>query len=86
MYIRIGRNPVGFVQLLRCVQLFETPWTAAHHASLSFTLSRRLLRVLISIELVMLSSHLILRCSLGILGVSYSHFTVFPGGSEGLPW
>ena len=25
------------VQLLSCVQLFVTPWTAAHQASLSFT-------------------------------------------------
>ena len=27
-------------QLLSCVQLFLTPWTAAHQASLSFTVSR----------------------------------------------
>ena len=39
--------------------LFVTPWTAAHQASLSITNSRRLLR-LMSIELVMPSSHLIL--------------------------
>ena len=36
-----------------------------------------------SIELVVLSNHLILGCPLGILGVNYSHFTVFPGGSDG---
>ena len=35
-----------------------TPWTAAYQASLSFTLSRSLLK-LMSIESVMLSSHLI---------------------------
>ena len=36
-----------------------TPWTAAHQASLSFTISRSLLK-LISTESVMLSNHLIL--------------------------
>ena len=42
-----------------CVQLFVTPWTAAHQASLSITTSQSLLK-LVSIELVMPSSHLIL--------------------------
>ena len=41
------------------VQLFATPWTAAHQASLSNTNSRSLPK-LISIELVMPSNHLIL--------------------------
>ena len=44
------------VQLLSCVQLFATPWTAAHQASLSN--SQSLLK-LTSIELVMPSNHLI---------------------------
>ena len=47
------------VQSLSHVWLFATPWTAAHQASLSFTLSRSLLK-LMSIELVMPSKHLIL--------------------------
>ena len=47
------------VQALSCVQLFATPWTAAHQASLSFTISWSLLR-LMSIESVMPSNHLIL--------------------------
>ena len=38
--------------------LFATPWTAAFHASLSFTISQSLLR-LMSIESVMPSNHLI---------------------------
>ena len=38
------------------VQLFKTPWTAAHKASLSFTISRNLLK-LMSIESVMLSNY-----------------------------
>ena len=47
------------VQLLSHVRLFETPWIAARQASLSITNSWRLLR-LMSIELMMPSSHLIL--------------------------
>ena len=47
------------VQSLSCVRLFVTPWIAARQASLSITNSRSLLR-LMSIKLVMPSSHLIL--------------------------
>ena len=47
------------VQLLSHVQLFVTPWIAAHQASLSITNSRSLLK-LTSIESVMPSSPLIL--------------------------
>ena len=45
------------IQLLNCVQLFETPWTAACQASLSFTVFWRLLKIM-STE--MPSNHLIL--------------------------
>ena len=45
--------------MLSCVQLFATPWTAAHQTSLSITNSRSLLK-LMSVELVMPSNHLIL--------------------------
>ena len=47
------------VQLLSHVQLFMTPWTAAHQASLSFTISWSLFK-LTSIESVMPSNYLIL--------------------------
>ena len=47
------------VQSLGHVRLSETPWTAARQASLSITNSRSLPK-LMSIELVMPSSHLIL--------------------------
>ena len=47
------------VQLLSCVRLSATPWTAARQASLSITNSRSSPR-LMSIESVMPSSHLIL--------------------------
>ena len=47
------------VRLLSCVQLFTTSWTAAHQASLSFTVSQSLLK-LTSVESVMPSNHCIL--------------------------
>ena len=50
---------MGFVQSLRHVQLFATPWTVASQASLSFTISQSLLK-LTSIESVMPSNNLIL--------------------------
>ena len=51
--------------------LFVTPWTAACQASLSFTISRSLLKHM-SIELVMPSNHLVLYCPLLFL------FSIFP--------
>ena len=53
------------VQLLNCVRLFVTPWTAAHQASLSIINSQSLLKFM-SIESVMPSNHLIL-CRLLLL-------------------
>ena len=47
------------VQLLSCVRLFATPWTAAHQSSLSITKSWNLFK-LISIESVIPLNHLIL--------------------------
>ena len=47
------------VQSFSHVWLFLTPWTAARQASLSFTISQSLLK-LMSIELVMPPNHLIL--------------------------
>ena len=47
------------VQLLSCVQLFATPWSAACQASLSITNSQSLLK-LMSIESVIPSNHVIL--------------------------
>ena len=47
------------VQLLSCVRLFETPWTAARQASLSITNSWSLPKQPMSIESVMPSNHFI---------------------------
>ena len=54
------------VQSLSCVQLFVTPWAAAHQSSLSITNSQSSPK-LMSIELVMPFNHLILCCSLLLL-------------------
>ena len=51
-------NDITVVQSLSCIWLFSTPWTAAHQASLSFTISWILLK-LMSIESMMPSHHLI---------------------------
>ena len=55
----MASGPISSVQLLSCVRLLETSWTAAHQASLSITNSRSPPKPL-SIALVMPSKHLIL--------------------------
>ena len=53
-----------------------TPWTAACQASLSFTISQSLLK-LMSIESVMLPNHLILCCPLLLLPSIFPSIRVF---------
>ena len=65
------------VQLLSCVQLFATPWTAARQTSLSITNSQSLLK-LVSIESVMPSNHLILCCPLLLPPSMFLSLRVFP--------
>ena len=60
------RRTAFVVQSLSCVWLSVTPWTAACQASLSFTISRSLLK-LMSIKSVMPPNHLILCCPLLLL-------------------
>ena len=62
----LGWAQFSSVQSLSCVRLFLIPWTAAHQASLSITNSQSLPK-LMSIELVMASSNLILCCPLLLL-------------------
>ena len=69
------------VQSLSHVQLFATPWTAAHQASLSITNSRSLLK-LMSIELVMPSNHLILCRPLLLLPSIFPSIRVFSSESD----
>ena len=68
------------IQLLSRVQLFVTPWTAAHQASLSITNSRSLLK-LMSIESVTPSNHLILCRPLLLLPSIFPSVRVFSNES-----
>ena len=71
-----------FVVLLSLsrVRLIVTLWTAARQAPLCFTISQSLLRF-ISIELVMLSNHLILCCPLLLLPSILPSIRVFSNES-----
>ena len=71
---------VAVVQLLSCVRLFDTPWTAAHQAYLSFTISRSLL-TFVSVGSVMPFNHLILCHPLLILPSIFPSIRVFSNES-----
>ena len=68
------------IQSLSRVWFFATPWTTAHQASLSFTISRSLLKHM-SIELVMPSNHLILRHPYFLLPPIFPSIRVLPNQS-----
>ena len=68
------------VQSLSPVWLFAIPWTAALQASLSFTISLSLIK-LMSIELVMPSNHLIHCCPLLFLPSIFPSIRVFSNES-----
>ena len=85
-FAKVSRNKqtqiqkASSVQSLSHVQLLETPWTAAHQASLSITNSQSLLK-LTSIESVMPSNHLILWCPLVLLPSIFPSIRVFSNES-----
>ena len=58
-----------------------TPWTAARQASLSFTISRSWLKLIMSAELVMPSHHLIFGCPILLLPALFPSIRVFFNGS-----
>ena len=68
---------VAVVQSLSHFRLFVTPETTAHQASLSFTISQRLLK-LMSVELVLPSNHLTLYHPLLLLPSVFPSIRVFP--------
>ena len=68
------------VQLLSCVWLFVTPWTAGRQASLSITNSRSTPKSM-SIESVIPSNHLILCCPLLLLPSIFPNIRVFSNES-----
>ena len=66
--------------MLSHVQLFATPWTAAHQAFLSLSISQSLLQ-LMSIDLVTPPNHLILRHPLLLLPSIFPNIRVFSSKS-----
>ena len=79
-FIGIFHCHISSLQLLTCVQLFATPWTAACQTSLSITNPQRLLK-LMSIESVMPSNHLILCRPLLLLPSIFASIRVFSSDS-----
>ena len=73
------------VQLISCVQLFVTPGTAAHQASLTFTISWSLLKRM-SIVSVMPSNYLILCHPLLLLPLVFPSIRVFSKESVLIRW
>ena len=73
-------NNISLVQLLSCVQLSVTPWTAARRASLSITNSRNLLE-LMSNQSMMPSNDLILYRPLLLLPSIFPSIGVFSNES-----
>ena len=78
-YVDVLVFPISSVQSLSRVRLSVTPWTAAHQASLSITISWSLLK-LMSIVSVMPSNHLILCRPLLLLPSIFPSIRVFPSG------
>ena len=75
------RNPLfSSVQLLSHVQVFVTPWSAAHQASQSITSSRSFLK-LMCVKLVMPSNHLIFSRPLLLLPSIFPSTRVFSNES-----
>ena len=73
------RYPI-LVQSLIHIWLFVTPWIAIHQASLSFTVSGSLLK-LMSIELMMPTNHLILCHFLHLMSSIFPNIRVFSSES-----
>ena len=70
-------SPIVVVQSLSLVWLFANAWTAACQASMSLTISQNLLKFM-SIELVMLSNHLIICHPLPLFFQSFPASGSFP--------
>ena len=68
------------VHSLSHIQLFATLWTAARQASLSFTISQSLLKLML-VESVMQCNHLILCCPLLLLPSVFPSIRVFSSES-----
>ena len=74
------QNLLAIVQLLSRVRFFAIPWIAAHQASLSFTISQSLLK-LMSIELGIFSNHFTLCHPFTLLTSVFPSIRVFSNES-----
>ena len=77
---KLNQAAAVVVQLLSCVRLCVTPWTAAPQASLSFTISQNLLK-LMSIMSGVPSNHLMLCRPLLLLPSIFPSIKVFSNES-----
>ena len=80
----ILRTLLFFSGWLSCVGLFVTPWIAACQVSMSFTISRSLLK-LMSIESVMISNHLVLSAPFSFCLHSFPAFSLVAQLVKNLP-
>ena len=80
LILGVGKVQFSSVQLLSRVQLFATPWTTAHQASLSITNSQNPPKP-ISIDSVVLSNHLILCHPVILLPSIFPNIRVFSNES-----
>ena len=80
MILNLQGLPGVVIQSLSPVRLFATPWTAACQASLSFTISQSLLKI-VSTESMMPSNHLILCHPLLLLPSVFRSIRVFSNES-----
>ena len=78
--LHLLESRISSLRSLSHVRLFVTPWTAACQASLSFTNSQSLLK-LMSIQSVMPSNHLIPGCPLLLLPSIFPNIRVFSSES-----
>ena len=76
----LNLGALSFVQSLDCVQLFITPWTAAHQVSLSPAISQSLPKFM-AVASVMPSNHFILCCPLLLLPSIFCIIRVFSSES-----
>ena len=74
-----------FFRPLSLVQHFATPWTSPHQAPLSCFISQSLLKFM-SIELVILSNHLIFCCLLLLLTSVFPSIRVFSESTLCIRW
>ena len=75
-YSAVSRVALSVFQSLSHVQLFVTPWIPARQASLSYTISKSLLKLMFT-ELLMPSKHLILCSPLLLLPSIFHSIRVF---------